>query len=70
MTYDDDEQFQEMLDDMHKDYINQRDLRAMIAGKVMSGLLSTLWPSSGWEPDELVQMSVDLTDKLLERLND
>ena len=68
MNYD--EQIDARFEELHQDFLNQRDLRAMIAGKVLCGLLSTLWPSSRWEPDEIVQMSVDLTDKLLERLND
>jgi len=67
MTYDD--EIEARFEELHQDYINQRDLRAMIAGKVLSGLISTLYPSSSWEPDEMVQMSVDLTDKLLDRLN-
>ena len=71
MIYDDDyEYIESRLDEMHQEYIYQRNLRAKIASNVLSGLISTINFNKGWEPDELVQMSVDLTDNLLKRLND
>ena len=46
------------------------ELRTMIAAIAMQALLARLGENEGWEPDEVIDIAVEMADKLLKRLND
>ena len=46
------------------------ELRTMIAAIAMQGLLARIEEGEHWEPEEVIDIAVEMADKLLKRLND